>query len=398
MLQQATRLRQALYCGLKSSLQSNDMKLLSVASSLQCRLSALRRPPHVVPGSTRASSTSTSDYYRILDKTIKGSATAGRIQQQDLPFIDTVRAEALLKARMHIGHHRRTLHRGVSGAIYGFRHNVAIFDISKTWKSLRTIFYGFAEMAQHRSSFFLLAPNPKLPLGPLIEKMRNEYPFKHNSFSSLYMTGYSDQKWIKGIFSNWKVTFAYQEALKRRLEKRPSGVAFNRYSRYLKGVEDVDLMAKIVPDFVLVFAPDRHAAHEARNLDLPMVGMVDSNTDPLPFLYPVYGNDDSLESLQFMMDLLKRAIEEGRKREHEAFSMMLLQKVKASLHPQLADKVPTAEACNEESDDLLSGENDDELEPWEKYIAAAMVESERPQADFDHRAAEARQAVRRGRE
>lgn len=98
----------------------------------------------------------TSSYYYVLNKALKGAVTHGRIHHQDLPFVDTLRSEALLKARMHIGHHRRTLHKGVSGAIYGFRHNIAIFDITKTWKSLRTIFYGFAEMAQHRSSFYLL--------------------------------------------------------------------------------------------------------------------------------------------------------------------------------------------------------------------------------------------------
>ena len=107
-----------------------------------------------------------SSYYRVLDKALKGSANRGRIEHQDLPYVDTLRSEALLKARMHIGHHRRTMHRGVSGALYGFRHNVAIFDITKTWKSLRTIFYGFAEMAQHRSSFYLLGKDQVTVLLP----------------------------------------------------------------------------------------------------------------------------------------------------------------------------------------------------------------------------------------
>lgn len=104
----------------------------------------------------RIAATASNYYYKTVDKALKGAVTRGRIEHQDLPYIDTLRTEALLKTRIHIGHHRRTLNRGVSGAIYGFRHNVAIFDITKTWKSLRTIFYGFAEMAQHRSSFYLL--------------------------------------------------------------------------------------------------------------------------------------------------------------------------------------------------------------------------------------------------
>ena len=250
--------------------------------------------------------------------------------------MDRLRAAHILRVRMHLGHQKRRLEPRVSGAIYGFRHNVAIFDVKKTWRSLRTLFYGFAEMAQLRSSFFLLAPNPNLPLRALIERMRTEYPFRHGQFSSLYMTGYADRKWIDGLFSNWKVTFAFAEHMRRLAEGGAESKRFARYRKYLAGVEGADLMTKVIPDFLLVLATDRGAAHEAANLDLPLVGMVDSNTDPTPFLYPVFGNDDSVESLSFMLELLKRGVEEGRKREHEAFAITLLRKVKAQLDPGAA--------------------------------------------------------------
>lgn len=267
---------------------------------------------------------------------MRGAGGARPQSTPHLTYVDQLRAEHILKTRMHLGHQKRKLNPAVSGAIHGFRHNVAVFDVTKTWRSLRTLFFGFAEMAQTRSSFFLLAPNPNLPLKGLIERMRNEYPFKYNSFSSLYMTGYADKKWVDGTFSNWKVTFAFQQAMQRQAKERPEIKKFRRYQRYLKGVEGVDLMAKIVPDFVMVFAGDRGAFHEASNADVPLVGMVDSNMSPTPFLYPVFGNDDSLESIQLVLDLMKRGVEEGRKREHEAFATVLLRKIKAKLDPAAA--------------------------------------------------------------
>ena len=105
---------------------------------------------------------------------------------------------------------------------------------------------------------------------------------------------------------------------------RHGGIGPGRLGIAQHALEGADLLAKVIPDFLLVLATDRGAAHEAANLDLPLFGMVDSNTDPTPFLYPVYGNDDSVESLAFMLELLKRGVEEGRKREHEAFAIALL--------------------------------------------------------------------------
>lgn len=260
--------------------------------------------------------------------------SAGAMPQAiDMPYIDRIRAQHLLQTRMHLGHHKRRMDRGVSGALYGFRHNVAVFDITKSWASLRTVFYGFAEMAAVRSTFYLLAPNPQIRLEPLIERMRREYPFRYDRFTSLHMSGYSDKAWLDGTFSNWKNTVARYEMVQRKLASGTSGARVRKLARCLRGVEGKDVMSRLLPDFVLVFAADRGAFHEARNLDLPLIGMVDSNVNPAPYLYPVFGNDDSVEALEFMMEVFRRGTEEGRKREHEAFATLLVQKIKAKLTP-----------------------------------------------------------------
>lgn len=293
-------------------------------------------------------------YYGGLDAQLRNSAGA-KPQPVDVPFVDQVRAEHLLKMRFHVGHHKRKLNRHVSGQIYGFRHNIAVFDIAKSWRSLRTIFYAFAEMAHLRSSFFLLAPNSSLPMQKLIERMRSEYPFKYNRFSSLYMLGYADQRYIDGTFSNWKQTYAFYEHVQRVLKDKPSLKRFRRLQRYLRGIDSVDLMGRVVPDFMLVFATDRGAMHEAANLDIPLVGMVDSNTSPAQFLYPVFGNDDSVESVAFMMDLLARAAEEGRKREHEAFATVMVAKLKQ----RLAEGAPVTDVSRGQLD-LTDSEEEEE--------------------------------------
>jgi len=97
------------------------------------------------------------------------------------------------------------------------------------------------------------------------------------------------------------------------------------------------VMMRIVPDFILVFATNAHALHEARNQDIPLIGLVDTNTNPAPFLYPVYANDDSIESVSLLLDVMRRGIEEGRKREHEAFAILMMKKIKQKLAQAVFD-------------------------------------------------------------
>lgn len=301
-------------------------------------------------------SSSSSSGLDGLDPYLRGNAASGGgsgpSKKPYMSYVDTVRAETLLKAKVHLGHQKRKTNKHATGAIYGFRHNIAVYDLEKTWRSMRTLFYAFAEMSASRSSFFLLAPNENLPMRRMIENLKKEYPFRHDRATSLYMTGYSDKKWIDGLFSNWKVTWQYSKHIKDVLAEKPTLAKFRKLRNYLRGVEDLDVYSRIIPDMVLVLATDRGALHEIKNADIPMVGLVDTDTDPRPFLYPVFANDDSLESIQFMLDLMRRGVEEGRRREQEAFALLMIRKIKQQLDPANGSSAalltpPEAETSND---------------------------------------------------
>lgn len=317
---------------------------------------------------SRSASTSASGFSG-LEPYLKGSAGSGR-QKPYLSYVDQLRAQQLLKARVHLGHQKKHVNRKLTGLLQGFRHNIAIYDINKTWRSMRTVFYGFAEMAQSRSSFYLLAPNENLPLKNVIEHMRKQYPFRHDRFGSLYMTGYSDKKWIDGIFSNWKVTHDYARSVRKVLSEKPGLKKYRKLERYMRGIADLDLYSKVIPDFVLVLASDRGAHHEAYNADIPLIGLVDTNTDPTPFLYPVYANDDSVESCQFMLDLVRRGVEEGRRREQEMFALLMIRKIKQALDPQAGTSFEAA-AAHAEAEAVKGGDTRRDTDAWDPEEAAA---------------------------
>lgn len=79
-------------------------------------------------------------------------------------------------------------------------------------------------------------------------------------------------------------------------------------------IEEYDFLEKkptamIVMDLNI----DKGAIHEAHQLGIPVVGLLDSNVDPDDVEYGVVGNDDALNSLQLFVGLFGQAIKEGNK-------------------------------------------------------------------------------------
>jgi small subunit ribosomal protein S2 len=69
-----------------------------------------------------------------------------------------------------------------------------------------------------------------------------------------------------------------------------------------------------VPDVLFVIDTKREAGavHEANARKVPVVGIVDSNSDPDPVDYPIPMNDDASKALEYILDLVGEAIEQGK--------------------------------------------------------------------------------------
>jgi ribosomal protein S2 len=85
-----------------------------------------------------------------------------------------------------------------------------------------------------------------------------------------------------------------------------------------------------VPDLIITLKPKMEILEEASRFNVPIISVVDTNMNSSKFLYSLYMNDDSLESLSFLLELLQTAIEEGRRKEKIVFYNYFLKKIKKS--------------------------------------------------------------------
>ena len=140
---------------------------------------------------------------------------------------------------------------------------------------------------------------------------------------------YVAERWIGGMLTNVATTNAQVKKLKDLERRMASGDLEKRYNklevqRFQEEIDSLNLKYGGIKDMngrpaaLVVFdvLADTNAINEARNLNIPVVGIVDTNADPSRVEYPIPGNDDAIKGLQLLADYFVQAITEGKNKEN----------------------------------------------------------------------------------
>ena len=140
---------------------------------------------------------------------------------------------------------------------------------------------------------------------------------------------YVTERWIGGMLTNVATTNAQVKKLKDLERRMASGDLEKRYNkleaqRFQEEIDSLNLKYGGIknmngrPVALVVFdvLTDANAINEARNLNIPVVGIVDTNADPSRVEYPIPGNDDAIKGLQLLADYFVQAIAEGKNKEN----------------------------------------------------------------------------------
>ena len=131
------------------------------------------------------------------------------------------------------------------------------------------------------------------------------------------------------MLTNVATTNAQVKKLKDLERRMASGDLEKRYNklevqRFQEEIDSLNLKYGGIknmngrPAALVVFdvLTDANAINEARNLNIPVVGIVDTNADPSRVEYPIPGNDDAIKGLQLLADYFVQAIAEGKNKEN----------------------------------------------------------------------------------
>jgi small subunit ribosomal protein S2 len=217
----------------------------------------------------------------------------------------------LLEAGVHFGHQTRRWNPKMKEYIFGERNGIHIIDLQKTLKLFR-------EASRFVGS---LAAQGKTVLFVGTKRQAQEAISEEATRSGMFFVNH---RWLGGTLTNWATLQKSIKRLKTLKAMKEDGRMLQlskkeaaRLERELKhlnqnlaGVENMNAQ----PD--ALFVVDSHneaiAVREARRMGVPVVGVVDTNSDPDQVDWVIPGNDDALRAIRLFTTKIAEAVIEGR--------------------------------------------------------------------------------------
>jgi len=222
----------------------------------------------------------------------------------------------LLEAGVHFGHQTRRWNPKMKKYIFVERNGIYIIDLQKTVKKLEEAYDFMRQVGQDGGKVLFVGT----------KKQAQEAIKEEAERSGNY---YINQRWLGGTLTNFG-TIQKRVARLKAIEKMEEDGTFDvlpkkevvqlkkeheRLVKFLGGIRDM----KAIPDVMFVVDPrkERIAVSEARKLNIPLVGIVDTNCDPDEIDYVIPANDDAIRAVKLLTAKMADALLEAKQGEDE---------------------------------------------------------------------------------
>jgi small subunit ribosomal protein S2 len=216
----------------------------------------------------------------------------------------------LLEAGVHFGHNTRRWNPKMRMYIYGVRNNVHILDLGQTVPMMSSALKALHDIAA-AGGRILFVGTKRQAQAKVAEAAKRCGQY------------YVNHRWLGGMLTNWKTISGSINRLREvnDILANPEGSGLTKKELLLVEREQKKLEAAIggikdmggQPDalFIIDTVKEDIAVLEARKLGIPVVGIIDSNSDPDFIDFPVPGNDDSLRAISLYCDLAAQSVLAG---------------------------------------------------------------------------------------
>lgn len=237
-----------------------------------------------------------------------------------------VNLKDLLEAGCHFGHQAQRWNPRMRPYIFDVRGGVHIFDLAKTKEGL--------EQAMEFARKVVSEGRPPASASGAAGGGQGKIIFlgtKRQSQEIIREAAkkagmpYIAERWMGGLLTNWEQVKKSIDRLIKMKEDRTAG-AFKKYTKKEQLLMDreiarlekffgglVDLKELPAALFIVDVKKEGSAVREAKRMNVPIIGLVDSNCDPTPIDWVIPANDDAVGSIQFVVDKMAEAIQGAKK-------------------------------------------------------------------------------------
>ena len=225
----------------------------------------------------------------------------------------------LLEAGVHFGHQTRRWNPKMKKYIFVERNGIYIIDLQKTVRKLEEA-YNFMKQVGEEGGKVLFVGTKKQAQDAIKEEAERSGNY------------YINQRWLGGTLTNFG-TIQKRVNRMKQIERMEEDGTFDvlpkkevvqlkkqheRLEKFLGGIRDMNGL----PDVMFVVDPrkERNAVAEAMKLNIPIVGIVDTNCDPDEIDYVIPANDDAIRAVKLLTGKMADALLESKPEEDEEVS------------------------------------------------------------------------------
>ena len=225
--------------------------------------------------------------------------------------VSSITIKQLLEAGVHLGHKTFRWNPKMQKFIFGSKDSIHIVDLVKTLEMTNKALHEIHKCISSGGKI-LLVSTKKQAAETIAMLAKDTAQF------------YVNHRWLGGMLTNWKTisnSIKRYKKISEDIKKEDTGftkkeilkmgVQKDKLERSLGGIAEM----KQVPNMIFIIDTNIEAlaVAEAKKLKIPIVAVVDTNSDPTDITYPIPGNDDARRSISLYCDLIKETILDAQK-------------------------------------------------------------------------------------
>lgn len=220
----------------------------------------------------------------------------------------------LLEAGVHFGHQTKRWNPKMKEYIFTSRDDIYIIDLEKTKDCLEKAYAEIKTIAENGGKFLFIGTRKQA------QDVCKEEALRSKSF-------YVTERWLGGTLTNFRTIRRRVKRLEEIENMEKEGIfdllpkkeviglkkEYDKLNKVLCGIREMEKL----PQAIIVVDPKKeiNAIREARKLNIPVFGVVDTNCDPDDVDFVIPGNDDAVRSIKVMLGVLNNAICEANNLE-----------------------------------------------------------------------------------
>jgi small subunit ribosomal protein S2 len=224
---------------------------------------------------------------------------------------DVVTMRQLLESGVHFGHQTKRWNPKMKKYIFTSRNDIHVIDLQQTIKLIRVAYQFVRETVANKGTILFVGTKKQAQEAILNESTRCNMP-------------YVNQRWLGGTLTN-NITIRQSVNKLKKYERMQEDGIFDSLSKkeasrktkmltrlqfYLNGIKYMTTLPAVV--FVIDTKKEQLAVNEARKLNIPVIGVVDTNADPNEVDFPIPANDDAIRAIKLLCSIMAEAALKGQ--------------------------------------------------------------------------------------